>query len=197
MCFPSGPLPPPASSRGLPFSPASACRSLAQYTRLQSWPAPGEEYGKAAGRNTAAASDTAPDLAAASLAAVEDGQPPRAAEQSDQQSIAALRDSDQRSRTAAAWAVPLWFLAQYTFTTSLVYTSVTSNTILSTASGLFTYGLSVTFLEEVFTWNKLGMIVCCMSGEGGREHIPPVGSGLILHGCIHFGRIVFYGRVWA
>ncbi|XP_047168694.1 thiamine-repressible mitochondrial transport protein THI74 isoform X2 [Vigna umbellata] len=41
---------------------------------------------------------------------------------------------------------PFWFLAQLTFNLSLKYTTVTSNTILSSASSLFTFLVSLAFL---------------------------------------------------
>ncbi|KAG5232237.1 hypothetical protein OIU76_004918 [Salix suchowensis] len=59
---------------------------------------------------------------------------------------------------------PFWFLAQLTFNLSLKYTSVTSNTILSSVSSLFTFVLSLVFLGEKFTWVKLLSVLFCMTG---------------------------------
>ncbi len=59
---------------------------------------------------------------------------------------------------------PLWFLAQYTFNTSLHLTSVTSNTILSNSSALFTYALSWALLQERFGAHKLASILVCALG---------------------------------
>ncbi|KAG7576366.1 Solute carrier family 35 member SLC35F1/F2/F6 [Arabidopsis thaliana x Arabidopsis arenosa] len=59
---------------------------------------------------------------------------------------------------------PFWFLAQLTFNVSLKYTTVTSNTILSSASSLFTFLVSLIFLGEKFTWLKLFSVLLCMSG---------------------------------
>ena len=59
---------------------------------------------------------------------------------------------------------PLWFLAQLTFNASLTKTSVTSNTILSSASALFTFGFAVLLLSERFTYLKLGFIMMLMVG---------------------------------
>lgn len=59
---------------------------------------------------------------------------------------------------------PFWFLAQYTFNLSLKFTTVTSNTILSSTSSLFTFLLSLRFLEEKFTWLKLCSVLLCMAG---------------------------------
>ncbi|GFZ20141.1 EamA-like transporter family [Actinidia rufa] len=59
---------------------------------------------------------------------------------------------------------PFWFLAQLTFNLSLKYTTVTSNTILSSASSLFTFLVSLAFLGERFTWVKLISVLLCMGG---------------------------------
>ncbi|KAJ4822318.1 hypothetical protein Tsubulata_043881 [Turnera subulata] len=59
---------------------------------------------------------------------------------------------------------PFWFFAQLTFNLSLKYTTVTSNTILSTASSLFTFLVSLVFLGEKFTWVKLASVLLCMAG---------------------------------
>ncbi|KFK38163.1 hypothetical protein AALP_AA3G077100 [Arabis alpina] len=59
---------------------------------------------------------------------------------------------------------PFWFLAQLTFNLSLKYTTVTSNTILSSSSSLFTFLVSLVFLGERFTWLKLFSVLFCMSG---------------------------------
>ncbi|KAL5562092.1 hypothetical protein UlMin_031839 [Ulmus minor] len=59
---------------------------------------------------------------------------------------------------------PFWFFAQLTFNLSLKYTTVTSNTILSSASSLFTFLVSVAFLGENFTWVKLISVLLCMGG---------------------------------
>ncbi|KAF7825726.1 putative vacuolar membrane protein YML018C [Senna tora] len=59
---------------------------------------------------------------------------------------------------------PFWFLAQLTFNLSLKYTTVTSNTILSSASSLFTFLVSLAFLGEKFTWVKLFSVLLCMGG---------------------------------
>lgn len=59
---------------------------------------------------------------------------------------------------------PFWFLAQLSFNLSLKYTTVTSNTILSSASSLFTFLVSLAFLGEKFTWIKLFSVLLCMGG---------------------------------
>ncbi|KAI3813741.1 hypothetical protein L1987_18473 [Smallanthus sonchifolius] len=59
---------------------------------------------------------------------------------------------------------PFWFLAQLSFNLSLKYTTVTSNTILSSSSSLFTFLVSLVFLGEKFTWIKLLSVLLCMGG---------------------------------
>ncbi|XP_004492312.1 uncharacterized vacuolar membrane protein YML018C isoform X2 [Cicer arietinum] len=59
---------------------------------------------------------------------------------------------------------PFWFFAQLTFNLSLKYTTVTSNTILSSASSLFTFLVSLAFLGERFSWLKLFSVLLCMAG---------------------------------
>ncbi|GAV62070.1 DUF914 domain-containing protein [Cephalotus follicularis] len=71
-----------------------------------------------------------------------------------------------RSRVAKVSLLicPFWFLAQLTFNISLKYTTVTSNTILSSASSLFTFLVALVFLGEKFTWVKLISVLLCMAG---------------------------------
>lgn len=71
-----------------------------------------------------------------------------------------------RIRTAMVALVicPFWFLAQFTFNLSLQYTSVSSNTILSSISSLFTFLLSIRFLGEKFTIFKLVAVFFSFSG---------------------------------
>ena len=59
---------------------------------------------------------------------------------------------------------PLWFGAQLTFNFSLSMTNVTSNTILSSTSSLFTFGLSCLLLGETYTSVKLLSIMVCIAG---------------------------------
>ncbi|CAL0328217.1 unnamed protein product [Lupinus luteus] len=71
-----------------------------------------------------------------------------------------------RSRVARVSLLicPFWFFAQLTFNLSLKYTTVTSNTILSSASSLFTFLVSLAFLGERFTWLKFFSVLLCMGG---------------------------------
>ena len=60
---------------------------------------------------------------------------------------------------------PIWFAAQLTFNFSLSMTNVTSNTILSSTSSLFTFGLSCILLKETFIAVKLASIAGCIAGK--------------------------------
>ena len=77
--------------------------------------------------------------------------------------LAVVRNKPRSS--GALQVAPLWFLAQYTFNTSLNLTSVTSNTILSSTSSLFTYGLSCSLALERLAVRKLAFIILCMAGK--------------------------------
>ncbi|RXH98084.1 hypothetical protein DVH24_010409 [Malus domestica] len=55
---------------------------------------------------------------------------------------------------------PFWFFAQLTFNLSLKYTTVTSNTILSSSSSLFTFSVSLAFLGEKFTLVLISVLLC-------------------------------------
>jgi len=59
---------------------------------------------------------------------------------------------------------PIWFLANWTYNQSLSMTSVTSSTIISTTSTLFSFILSVMFTGEKYTFIKLIGVFCCMGG---------------------------------
>mmetsp|Transcript_29502 Transcript_29502/g.83211 ORF Transcript_29502/g.83211 Transcript_29502/m.83211 type:complete len:376 (+) Transcript_29502:187-1314(+) len=65
---------------------------------------------------------------------------------------------------AAVVVAPLWFLAQFTFNQSLSMTSVSSNTVISSASPIFTFMGSVFFLREEYTSLKLASVTLCMAG---------------------------------
>jgi drug/metabolite transporter (DMT)-like permease len=73
----------------------------------------------------------------------------------------------------AVQVAPAWFLAQYTFTLSLAHTSVTSNTILSSSSSMFTLLASALVLRERVTAAKLASVAAVMAGA-------PHAAGLLL-----------------
>ncbi|KAF1772304.1 Solute carrier family 35 member SLC35F1/F2/F6 [Phytophthora cactorum] len=76
----------------------------------------------------------------------------------------------------------LWFIANFTYNESLNLTSVSSSTIVSSTSTVFTFLLSVVALKEPFVWMKLAGVVLCMAGnistifndegaDGGTDHV--------------------------
>ncbi len=94
-----------------------------------------------------------------------------------------LRRADQGNVSAARrcfdilthlQVAPLWFAAQFTFNVSLSETTVTSNTILASASSLFTYALSCLLLLEAFVISKLLFIALAIGGE----HMPHVSQAI-------------------
>ncbi|CAH0483009.1 unnamed protein product [Peronospora belbahrii] len=77
---------------------------------------------------------------------------------------------------------PLWFIANFTYNESLNLTSVSSSTIVSSTSTVFTFLLSVVALKEPFVWMKLAGVIFCMAGNistifndgetnGGTDHV--------------------------
>ncbi|KAH7476172.1 hypothetical protein PRIC1_000183 [Phytophthora ramorum] len=60
---------------------------------------------------------------------------------------------------------PLWFIANFTYNESLNLTSVSSSTIVSSTSTVFTFLLSVVALKEPFVWLKLAGVILCMAGN--------------------------------
>ncbi|GMF28980.1 unnamed protein product [Phytophthora fragariaefolia] len=71
----------------------------------------------------------------------------------------------RRTMIAAAIVSPLWFIANFTYNESLNLTSVTSSTILSATSSVFTLILAVWILKERFTWAKALGVLLCMAGN--------------------------------
>ena len=60
---------------------------------------------------------------------------------------------------------PIWFIANFTYNQSLGMTSVTSSTVVSSTSSIFTFLLSLTILNEHFSAIKLIGVLCCMMGN--------------------------------
>jgi len=60
---------------------------------------------------------------------------------------------------------PLWFLANWSYNESLAMTSVTSSTVISNTSTLWTFLLSVCVLREGFKWLKVLGVVLCIGGN--------------------------------
>lgn len=70
----------------------------------------------------------------------------------------------KRTFVTALKISPVWFLAQITYNWSLAGTSVSSSTILSTTSCVFTYILSIFILHEPTNWSKSLGITCTVLG---------------------------------
>ncbi|GLC60394.1 hypothetical protein PLESTB_001607500 [Pleodorina starrii] len=65
---------------------------------------------------------------------------------------------------AAFVVAPVWFAAQLAFTASLEYTSVTSNTVLSSCSSLFVYLGSLAMGQEVSSALRFASVIAAMAG---------------------------------
>lgn len=79
--------------------------------------------------------------------------------------IGATKATDWRAAARAALFVcPLWFLAQSTYNASLGGASVSSSTVLSTTSCVWTFALSVLVLKERFDWRRLGGVLVTLAG---------------------------------
>jgi solute carrier family 35 protein F5 len=79
--------------------------------------------------------------------------------------IAPAKPTDwRRAAKAGAIVCPLWFLAQGSYNWALAGTSVSSSTILSTSSCVFTFGLSLLILKEPFSWLKLAGVLVTVAG---------------------------------
>jgi len=78
---------------------------------------------------------------------------------------------------------PFWFLANFLYNVSLQYTSVTSSTILSGTSAIFTLVLGALFRLEKVTWFKSFGVAICMLGTicvGLSDRRSEKGSGTFL-----------------
>ncbi|EGC31305.1 hypothetical protein DICPUDRAFT_156874 [Dictyostelium purpureum] len=92
---------------------------------------------------------------------------------------------------------PFWFFANYTYNLSLAKTSVSTNTILSTLSGIFSLILSVIFKVDKFTLEKLfatlitlgGIILVSLSdidkSTNGNDTV--IGDSLAIVGAFLYG----------
>ncbi|GAB5366711.1 hypothetical protein AAMO2058_001167000 [Amorphochlora amoebiformis] len=60
---------------------------------------------------------------------------------------------------------PMWFLANWTYNLSLAMTSVTSSTVISNTSTLWTFILSLFILGERFRLLKFLGVACCIAGN--------------------------------
>jgi solute carrier family 35, member F5 len=72
--------------------------------------------------------------------------------------------SHQTTARIAAWIAPVWFSANLCYNASLRTTSVTSSTIISCTSSLWTLLLSALFAREKLTWRKAVGVALCVAG---------------------------------
>jgi solute carrier family 35 protein F5 len=66
---------------------------------------------------------------------------------------------------AAVYIAPIWFLANWTYNASLVYTSITSSTVLASTGSLFTFLFAVITADEHFNCTKLAGVLLGVSGS--------------------------------
>jgi solute carrier family 35 protein F5 len=67
---------------------------------------------------------------------------------------------------AACAIAPLYFLAQLCFNYSLLYTSVTNNSILSTSSSVFTFALSAWIVKsDHVNWQRCVAVLVYVAGS--------------------------------
>jgi solute carrier family 35 protein F5 len=78
--------------------------------------------------------------------------------------LQAPRSPWKAAARAGLLVCPLWFLAQGSYNWSLGGTSVSSSTVLSTTSCVFTFALSLLFLKESFRWSKLLGVIVTLAG---------------------------------
>jgi solute carrier family 35 protein F5 len=90
---------------------------------------------------------------------------------------------------------PLWFIANSTFNASLLYTSVSSSSILSATSSFFTLLFGVIFGAEQFSFGKLAAVFFCLGGvalvtvsdEETAGVKPLLGDALAVFGALSYG----------
>ncbi|ODV86309.1 hypothetical protein CANARDRAFT_27545 [[Candida] arabinofermentans NRRL YB-2248] len=102
------------------------------------------------------------------------------------------------TKTLALWFCGLWFLSNLTTNSSLIYTSVSSQTILSSTSSFFTIVIGYFFSIESINGVKLGCLVMSFVGvllvtnnddpsaSGTKDYIF-VGNLLALSGALCYG----------
>jgi solute carrier family 35 protein F5 len=89
---------------------------------------------------------------------------------------------------------PVWFIANYAYNSSLVLTTVASNTILSATSGFFTLLFGTLFRVEEFSWGKLLATTICIAGVALVTLVDTQqGTASIIGDVVAMGSAVFYG----
>lgn len=95
---------------------------------------------------------------------------------------------------AALWISPVWFAAQGSYNLSLTGTTVSSSTILSTTSCVFTFILSLVFLKEKFSWLQLLAVSVTVAGaaltafsDSSASMGTPLGDSLAIFSALCYG----------
>eukprot|EP00029_Vermamoeba_vermiformis_P000174 TRINITY_DN10192_c0_g1_i1.p1 TRINITY_DN10192_c0_g1~~TRINITY_DN10192_c0_g1_i1.p1 ORF type:complete len:365 (-),score=67.87 TRINITY_DN10192_c0_g1_i1:30-1124(-) len=89
---------------------------------------------------------------------------------------------------------PVWFIANYAYNSSLMLTTVASNTILSATSGFYTLLFGTMFRVEEFSWGKLLATMICIAGVALVTLVDTQqGTSSIIGDVVAMGSAVFYG----
>ena len=80
---------------------------------------------------------------------------------------------------------PLWFVANGLYNISLGCTTVTSNTVLSSTSAVFTFGIALALRQEFFSWWKAAGVVLSMGGAALTAVSDSMGSSSGSPGAMH------------
>lgn len=116
---------------------------------------------RAAGLGAAKACPRAPENAEAGAAADADA----SASQSSQSARSAEGSSAREAAIAALLIAPIWFMSQWTYSSGVAMTSVTSSTVISATSVVWTLIASVLFTGERLTLLKGCGVLACMAGN--------------------------------
>jgi solute carrier family 35 protein F5 len=114
--------------------------------------------------------------------------------------------SKQDHFCAALKIAPTWFFANWSYNTSLRYTSITSSTVLASTGSLFAFLFAVLSRDETFQWIKLAGVVMGVGGcvltalsdnnNNNDEHENALwGDALGLLGAIGYGGYAVQTRI--
>lgn len=73
--------------------------------------------------------------------------------------------SNQDHVRAAIKIAPVWFAANWTYNASLIYTSITSSTVLASTGSVFTFLFAVLCRDERFGWIKFAGVIMGVCGS--------------------------------
>jgi hypothetical protein len=72
--------------------------------------------------------------------------------------------TDEDHLRVALRIAPVWFIANWSYNASLMYTTITSSTVFASTSSLFTFLLAVIARDESFSWIRLAGTLLGVSG---------------------------------